>query len=157
MAMLPACHQRKGRWGSLCRCYVDRRRSGWHHRASDAEPPPRGIILIGEPYWRKLPSTEDVAKGCLANSISKFHRLPELLSSFGHVGYDVVEMVLADQDSWDRYEVDKDFKWLSSVRHIHQKSRGTYGSRQMSKELRGRGYGVGRSRAGSLMKKPVWK
>jgi hypothetical protein len=27
--------------------------------------------------------------------------LPELLASFGHLGYDVVEMVLADQDGWD--------------------------------------------------------
>jgi hypothetical protein len=24
-----------------------------------------GIILIGEPYWRKLPPTEDVARGAL--------------------------------------------------------------------------------------------
>ena len=31
-----------------------------------------GIILIGEPYWRQLPPSEDVAKGCLANSISDF-------------------------------------------------------------------------------------
>lgn len=28
---------------------------------------PGGIILIGEPYWRQLPPTEDVAKGCLAD------------------------------------------------------------------------------------------
>ncbi len=49
-----------------------------------------GIILIGEPYWRQLPPTEDVAKGCLANSISDFLTLPELLASFGHIGYDVV-------------------------------------------------------------------
>ncbi len=69
-----------------------------------------GIILIGEPYWRKLPPTEDVAKGCLANSISDFLILPELLAFFGHLGYDVVEMVLADQDSWDRYEA---AKWLT--------------------------------------------
>ena len=40
-----------------------------------------GIILIGEPYWRQLPPTEDVAKGCLANSISDFLMLPELLAS----------------------------------------------------------------------------
>src|SRR5512140_2289650 len=33
---------------------------------------PGGIILIGEPYWRQLPPTEDVAKGCLANAISEF-------------------------------------------------------------------------------------
>jgi SAM-dependent methyltransferase len=31
-----------------------------------------GITLIGEPYWRQLPPTEDVARGCLAHSISDF-------------------------------------------------------------------------------------
>ncbi len=55
-----------------------------------------GIILIGEPYWRQLPPTEDVVKGCLADSISDFLTLPELLASFSDRGYDVVEMVLAD-------------------------------------------------------------
>ncbi len=69
-----------------------------------------GTILIGEPYWRQLPPTEDVARGCLAGSISDFLLLPELLASFGRLGYDVVEMVLADQDSWDRYEA---AKWLT--------------------------------------------
>jgi len=42
-----------------------------------------GIILISEPYWRQLPLTEDVAKGCLAGSISDLLMLPELLASFG--------------------------------------------------------------------------
>lgn len=41
-----------------------------------------GIILIGEPYWRQLPPTEEVAKRCLANSISDFHMLPALLALF---------------------------------------------------------------------------
>ncbi len=76
---------------------------------------PRGIILIGEPYWRQLPPTEDVAKGCLAHSISDFLMLPELLASFGRLGYDVVEMILADQDSWDRYEA---AKWLTMRRWL---------------------------------------
>jgi SAM-dependent methyltransferase len=76
---------------------------------------PGGIILIGEPYWRQLPPTEDVAKGCLAGSISDFLLLPELLASFGSLGYDVVEMVLADQDSWDRYEA---AKWLTMRRWL---------------------------------------
>ena len=76
---------------------------------------PGGIILIGEPYWRQLPPTEDVARGCLAGSISDFLLLPELLASFGHLGYDVVEMVLADQDSWDRYEA---AKWLTMRRWL---------------------------------------
>ena len=61
-----------------------------------------GIILIGEPYWLQLPPTEEVAKGCRAGSISDFLLLPELLASFGKLDYDVVEMVLADKDSWDR-------------------------------------------------------
>ena len=74
-----------------------------------------GVILIGEPYWRQLPPTEDVARGCLANSISDFLPLPELLASLGRLGYDVVERVLADQDSWDRYEA---AKWLTMRRWL---------------------------------------
>jgi SAM-dependent methyltransferase len=78
-----------------------------------------GILLIGEPYWRQLPPTEDVAKGCLANAISDFLMLPELLASFGRLGYDVVEMVLADQDGWDRYEA---AKWLTMRRWLEDNS-----------------------------------
>ncbi len=74
-----------------------------------------GIILIGEPFWRQLPPTEDVAKGCLVNSIADFLMLPELLGSFGRLGCDVVEMVLADQDGWDRYEA---AKWLTMRRWL---------------------------------------
>ncbi|MDD4294640.1 MAG: class I SAM-dependent methyltransferase [Candidatus Omnitrophica bacterium] len=74
-----------------------------------------GIILIGEPYWRQLPPTENIAKECLAHSVSDFLILPELLVSFGRFGYDVVEMVLADQDGWDRYEA---VKWLTMRRWL---------------------------------------
>ncbi|HQM46977.1 MAG TPA: hypothetical protein PLC82_14010, partial [Smithellaceae bacterium] len=73
------------------------------------------IILIGEPYWRQLPPTEDVAKGCQAHAIADFLPLPELLASFGRLGCDVVEMVLADQDGWDRYEA---AKWLTMRRWL---------------------------------------
>jgi SAM-dependent methyltransferase len=74
-----------------------------------------GIILIGEPYWRQLPPTEDIARGCFANSVSEYRILPKLLAGFVDLGYDVVEMVLADQDCWDRYEAAKWFtmrRWL---------------------------------------------
>ena len=74
-----------------------------------------GIILIGEPYWRRSPPTEEVARGCLARSISDFLTLPELLASFGRLGCDVVEMVLADEDGWDRYEA---AKWLTLRRWL---------------------------------------
>ena len=76
---------------------------------------PGGIILIGEPYWRQLPPTEDIAKGCGADSISDFLMLPEIITSFGRHGYDVVEMVLANQDGWDRYEATK---WLTMRRWL---------------------------------------
>lgn len=74
-----------------------------------------GIILIGEPYWRQLPPSEEIAKGCLANSVSQFLSLSGLIASFGNLGYDVVEMVLADQDGWDRYEA---AKWLTMRRWL---------------------------------------
>jgi len=74
-----------------------------------------GIILIGEPYWRQLPPSEEVARGCLAQSISDFLPLPGLIASFGRLGCDVVEMVLADQDGWDRYEA---AKWLTMRRWL---------------------------------------
>ncbi len=74
-----------------------------------------GIILIGEPYWLRVPPTEEVAKECHAGSISDFLMLPELIASFGNLGYDVVEMVLADQEGWDRYEA---AKWLTMRRWL---------------------------------------
>jgi len=74
-----------------------------------------GIILIGEPYWLKLPPTEEVAKGCQASSIADFLLLTELLASFADLEYDVVEMVLADQNGWDRYEA---AKWLTMRRWL---------------------------------------
>jgi len=74
-----------------------------------------GMILVGEPYWRQLPPSDDVARKCFAHSISDFLVLCELLASFGRLGYDVVEMVLADQDGWDRYEA---AKWLTMRRWL---------------------------------------
>ncbi|WP_374327756.1 cyclopropane-fatty-acyl-phospholipid synthase family protein [Azonexus sp.] len=76
---------------------------------------PGGLFLIGEPYWRQLPPTEAVAQGCLAHAVADFLTLPQLLASFGELGYDVVEMVLADQDGWDRYEA---AKWLTMHRWL---------------------------------------
>ncbi len=76
---------------------------------------PGGIVLIGEPYWLRLPPTEEVAVGCRAGSVADFLLLPDLLASFAALGWDVVEMVLADQDSWDRYEA---AKWLTMRRWL---------------------------------------
>jgi SAM-dependent methyltransferase len=51
---------------------------------------PRGIALVGEPFWKAGPPSE-------------FLSLPDLVRQFGDAGWDLVEMVLADEHSWYRY------------------------------------------------------
>ena len=76
---------------------------------------PGGMLLSGEPFWRQLPPSDAVAQGCQAHAVSDFLTLPQLLASFAALGHDVVEMVLADPDDWDRYEA---AKWLTMRRWL---------------------------------------
>ena len=57
-----------------------------------------GHLLVGEPYWRDDPppqARESIGDG--------FADLPGLLDLFTTAGVELVEMVLADEHSWDRY------------------------------------------------------
>lgn len=74
-----------------------------------------GLILIGHPYWRREPEDQATVEACYATSKDDWLPLPELVESFGQLGCDVVEMVLADQDSWDRYAA---AQWLSTRRWL---------------------------------------
>ncbi|WP_165986795.1 class I SAM-dependent methyltransferase [Streptomyces sp. YIM 98790] len=76
---------------------------------------PGGMMLIGEPYWRRDPPDQAAVEGCLAGRKDDFLGLPELLEHFARLGCDVVEMVLADQDSWDRYVA---AQWLNIRRWL---------------------------------------
>lgn len=76
---------------------------------------PGGMILIGEPWWRQVPETEEIAQACGVSSRADFLTLPALVGTFDELGYDVVEMVLADQEGWDRYEA---AKWLTMRRWL---------------------------------------
>ncbi|MGW0903248.1 SAM-dependent methyltransferase [Streptomyces sp. NPDC002853] len=78
---------------------------------------PGGLMLIGEPYWRRDVPDQETAEACHAGSKDEFLVLPELMEQFGDLGYDVVEMVLADQDSWDRYQA---AQWLNLRRWLDQ-------------------------------------
>ncbi len=78
---------------------------------------PGGVMLIGEPYWRQVPATEAIAMACGVSSTADFHTLPNLVAFFGEQGYDVVEMVLADQEGWDRYEA---AKWMTLRRWLEE-------------------------------------
>lgn len=66
-------------------------------------------MFIGEFYWRQLLVIEEIVQVCGVSSISDFLTLLGFVGAFDDFGYDVVEMVLVDQEGWDRYEV---VKWL---------------------------------------------
>jgi SAM-dependent methyltransferase len=77
---------------------------------------PGGIMLIGEPYWRKEPPDQETVEGCSGIGSDGWQLgLGRLLGSFGELGLDVVEMVLADEDSWDRYAA---AQWLNLRRWL---------------------------------------
>ncbi|WP_129663705.1 SAM-dependent methyltransferase [Phytoactinopolyspora endophytica] len=78
---------------------------------------PGGMVLIGEPYWRLDPPDQATIEGCYASSKDDFMTLPELVEHFHDLGYDVVEMVHADQDSWDRYVA---AQWLNMRRWLDE-------------------------------------
>jgi SAM-dependent methyltransferase len=62
---------------------------------------PGGVLLIGEPYWVREPSAE----ACAAMDVRRddFGTLGQTLDRFEAAGTEVLEMVMADHDSWDRY------------------------------------------------------
>jgi SAM-dependent methyltransferase len=76
-----------------------------------------GLMLVGEPYWRREPPDQAVVEACGAVSKDQFLLLPALVEQLACLGYDVVEMVLADQDSWDRYRA---AQWLNIRRWLDQ-------------------------------------
>jgi SAM-dependent methyltransferase len=62
---------------------------------------PDGLLLVGEPYWITEPPAE--AYAALGLRPEDFATLAGTLDRFEAAGVALVEMVLADQDSWDRY------------------------------------------------------
>ncbi|MGH3164461.1 MAG: SAM-dependent methyltransferase [Trebonia sp.] len=77
---------------------------------------PGGIMLIGEPYWLKEPPDQETIEKCHSRSKDEWKvGLSGLLESFREMGLDVVQMVLADGDSWDRYVA---AQWLNIRRWL---------------------------------------
>jgi SAM-dependent methyltransferase len=74
---------------------------------------PGGTLLVGEPFWRTVPTSPQVLAWSGAQSADDFLTLPALLASFSTQGYDVVEMVCATEESWDRYTASQ---WLNMRR-----------------------------------------
>ncbi|MGI8615124.1 MAG: SAM-dependent methyltransferase [Nocardioidaceae bacterium] len=62
---------------------------------------PGGLLLVGEPFWIDPPPPE--AYDVMRCGPDDFTSLAGTLERFSAAGTDLVEMVLADADSWDRY------------------------------------------------------
>lgn len=61
----------------------------------------RSLLLVGEPYWIDPPP--DKAYAALDITAGLYGSLDETLDRFEQSGMELVEMVLADQQGWDRY------------------------------------------------------
>lgn len=64
---------------------------------------PGGLMLIGDVYWRELPPTDEAVRGCDAESFDDFATQDDIVERIHAAGYDLVEMLSADQYSWERY------------------------------------------------------
>lgn len=62
---------------------------------------PDGVLLVGEPYWISEPPA--AAYDALGVAAGEFASLPGTAQRCAGTGMELLEMVLADQDSWDRY------------------------------------------------------
>ncbi len=74
---------------------------------------PGGLLLVGEPYWIEPPPDE--AYAMMGMGREDYVSLLETLERIHSVDLELVEMVLANQDSWDRYEAAHwwtQYEWL---------------------------------------------
>lgn len=62
---------------------------------------PGGLLLVGEPFWNEDPPDE--AYAAMGVQPGEFVSLAETVQRLAPAGLTLVEMVLADADSWDRY------------------------------------------------------
>ena len=76
---------------------------------------PEGSSSSANPTCWALSADGRCSPGVLPAQSPTFSCFQNFSRFFGHLGYDVVEMVLADQDSWDRYEA---AKWLTMRRWL---------------------------------------
>lgn len=76
---------------------------------------PGGLVLVGEPYWRRVPETDEIARACHAGSREEWHTLPDLVAELVGLGWDLVQLVLSDADDWDAYH---GAQWLSLRRWL---------------------------------------
>lgn len=72
-------------------------------------------MLIGEPYWRQLPATEEIAQACGVSSTSDFLTLRDLSERSTISAMTWWKWYWQTGEGWDRYEA---AKWLTMRRWL---------------------------------------
>ena len=73
-------------------------------RALAEAVPTRGLIAVGEPYWRVWPLPEAVEPSELALGGEGLVPLAETVERFESGGVELVSLIASSEDDWDRYE-----------------------------------------------------
>jgi SAM-dependent methyltransferase len=74
-----------------------------------------GLLLIGEPFWHEEPTDEVRQAAGEGYEGDLFVTLAEMPQRFEECGLQLIEMVIANIDGWDRYEAPQwasIYKWL---------------------------------------------
>lgn len=75
--------------------------------------PEGGLLVVGEPFWHEPPTAEVCA--ALQCEPDTYADLGGTLARLESAGYDLLEMVLANQDEWDRYEAQQ---WMAVTQFL---------------------------------------
>jgi SAM-dependent methyltransferase len=68
---------------------------------------PEGLLLVGEPFWNREPN--DRAAEAMGIQPDDFATLPALYDRFDTAGVQLLNMVLTDEEGWDRYQT---YHWV---------------------------------------------
>ena len=72
--------------------------------------PRRGLVAVGEPFWREWPLPDGFDPATAAVKGEDFLPLPLTVERFESAGVEVVSLIASSQDDWDRYE---SLHWLT--------------------------------------------
>jgi hypothetical protein len=61
-----------------------------------------GLLLVGEPFWNREPNAR--AAEAMGVKPEDFLTLPALYDCFNEAGLSLLNMVLTDDEGWDRYQ-----------------------------------------------------
>jgi SAM-dependent methyltransferase len=75
---------------------------------------PAGLLLVGEPYWIDPPP--ETAYEIMGIGVDDYASLDGTLDRFEAAGLQLIEMLLANLDGWDRYEAPQ---WMAVNDFLH--------------------------------------